>query len=117
MRATWWVLALVLAVGVMGLAGDGSVAGPIHDSGTMGQPMGELCPPGTVYHCERVCASWHSAPSLLCVNSCQALFWPWCTVCLSECIERCPVVTLCQWYSTQCACLVSIPYGLDPVPF
>ena len=117
MRATLLVVGMVLIVGVAGLADAGSVAWPIQPHEGVGQPTYEGCPPGTVYHCERVCASWHSAPSLLCVNGCQLLFWPWCAVCLSECIESCPVVTLCQWYRTECACLAATPYGVDHVPF
>jgi len=51
MRATLWVLLLVLAVGVSVLADDGSVAWPVEDIGGYSPLRMRLCPPPMV-HCD-----------------------------------------------------------------
>ncbi len=114
MRATALGLALVLAVGVLGLAGDGSVAWPTRNPDGIVQLMYELCPPGTAYHCEEVCVWWYQNVDPRCVNLCEFLWW-WCSPCLQGCIAGCPSVWMCLQTRIVCSCVSDVPYGLDPM--
>lgn len=116
MRATLLVLGLVLAVGATGLADNGSVPWPIQPSGGASQPKYELCPPGTVYHCEEICVWWYQDVDPMCVNMCEFLWW-WCPPCIQSCIAGCPSVWMCLQTTTVCSCVPDIPYGLDPAVY
>lgn len=116
MRSLLFILGLVIVVGLIGAASDGSVAWPGQSSDQVAQLASELCPPGTVYHCEEVCVWWYQDTDPRCVNLCELLLW-WCYPCLQLCIRGCPTVWMCLQTRVVCSCVSDIPYGIEPIAY